>query len=333
MKVNLLNNIYKSRTVKSGLEFAADYGALFTEGTALALATVARPVAIYSAPKTDKENKKLACAKSIASSLIGFGLTLGIALPLGRSIKKISKNPSKYLKQETINKLKEPYQSLSESKPYQFAAQLLKLGVRTITSVPKAIATCAIIPPVMSSFFNRKNENIQSEQKNEVIKSKKTKSLTFTGRLPKEPVTKGIGKIIDSKFITSASNKYKDSNYAMHITVMADAAATGMFAFQTAKSKRIPEERKKTLINNSVISTGLSITSGYLLDKALDKPVNKFIDNFKSKNKGNPKLEKYVEGIKIAKPALILGGIYYCCIPMLSTFFAERIPNVKNNNR
>ncbi len=49
------------------------------------------------------------------------------------------------------------------------------------------------------------------------------------------------------------------------------------------------------------------------------------MNTFKEANKNSPKLDKYVEGIRIAKPTLLMGGIYYCVIPLVSTFFAERI--------
>ena len=48
-------------------------------------------------------------------------------------------------------------------------------------------------------------------------------------------------------------------------------------------------------------------------------------------NKDVPKLAKYVEGIKIAKPTLIMGGIYYLAIPLVSTFWAERVNNKQKN--
>ena len=59
------------------------------------------------------------------------------------------------------------------------------------------------------------------------------------------------------------------------------------------------------------------------LDKLLDKPAQKFIENFKKANKGQANLEKQVEGIKIIKPMLILGIIYYTFIPFVSTYMAE----------
>ena len=105
------------------------------------------------------------------------------------------------------------------------------------------------------------------------------------------------------------------------------------------KSEKIEETRKKALIYNAGISTALSIISGYIFDRLLDKPAEKFIENFKKANRGMPNLEKQVEGIKIAKPILIVGGIYYMIIPFISTFLADiadhnpklDIPHKKNN--
>ena len=73
------------------------------------------------------------------------------------------------------------------------------------------------------------------------------------------------------------------------------------------------------------------MTGGYAVNHALEKPAEKFIRNFKAANKNLPELEKYVEGIKIAKPVLILGIIYYIFIPVISTFFAERADFKKKN--
>ena len=64
--------IYNSKIFKKGLELAANNGALFTSAASLVFATAVRPIAIMSAPKTDKENKKYACIKSISSSAAGF---------------------------------------------------------------------------------------------------------------------------------------------------------------------------------------------------------------------------------------------------------------------
>ena len=333
MKVNLLGtNIYKSKLLKRGLEFASDNGALFGASVSLGCATVVRPLAIYSTPKTDKENRKLACAKSFSSSAVGFGLMCGVSLPLGNSIKKINNAPEKYLKQKTITNLKEAGKPLTASKGYQFSTQLFKLGIGAVTAIPKAIITCALIPPIMGLFFNQGANGVNgvNTKDNQSKTTPKKNSPTFTG-LPKEPLTKGIAKIINSDNTQKLAEKLKDTNYAMHIATATDTLATGTFIYQTKKNPQIKEDRKKPLMYNAGISTGLSIGASYCIDKVTEKPAEKFINKFSEINKESPKLEKYVEGIKIAKPLLILGTVYYGAIPFVSTFLAERLDNKQKN--
>ena len=57
------------------------------------------------------------------------------------------------------------------------------------------------------------------------------------------------------------------------------------------------------------------------------KSTEKFIKKFSEANKNSPKLEKYIDGIKIAKHAMIFGAIYYIAIPIISTFLADRLDN------
>ncbi|MCI1273089.1 MAG: hypothetical protein LKG27_01490 [Clostridiaceae bacterium] len=315
MKVDKCNTvsftgIYNSKILKKGLEFSAQNGALFAAGASLVMSAVARPAVILATPKTDKENKKLACAKSISSSVVGYLLMLGASLPVARAIKKIDKNPEKYLKASTIKALKGSEKNLAKSKGYIFATQLFKLGLGFLVAVPKSVMVCALIPPILSKMFD-KNVHIDQPQ--------------FSGKSPAfKGLPKHIGRAIDSSFVKKLTDKFKDSNFAMHIMALTDALATFAFMHQTKKSKHIEQSRKKTLIYNSAISTGLSIAGGYVLDSALNKPTEKFIKKFSEINKDDKKLDKYVEGIKIAKPILILGGIYYLVIPFISTFLADR---------
>ena len=88
--------IYNSKILKKGLEFAADNGSLFVATASLALSTVARPIAIMATPKTDKENKKYACAKSLASSAVGYLLMFVASSPVARAVKNIE--PSQIIK-------------------------------------------------------------------------------------------------------------------------------------------------------------------------------------------------------------------------------------------
>lgn len=307
-----VQSIYTNRIFKKGLEFASDNSALFVGTVSLALSTVARPIAIMSTPNTNKENKKYACIKSLASSAVGYGLMLGASLPVSNAIKEIDKNKSKYLKPQTLAKLSTP-------KKYAFATQLFNLGLGFLIAVPKSMLTCALIPPFMSKIFPKK----ENQQKN----------VSFTGNL-----SKGIGKLIDTNAVQKLTEKFHNTNFEQHIMCLTDVVATGAFITQTAKNKKIEQDRKNALMYNAGISTGLCIAGSYIIDKALKKPTEKFIENFRKANKKSPKLEKYVEGIRVAKPALILGGIYYIIIPVISTFLADRfdknkpIPDTKPTN-
>ena len=114
------NSIYTNRAVKKGLELAASNGALFGASATVVFSAL-RPMSIMCTPKTDKENRKIAAAKSVTSSLINFILMLGISVPIAASIKKIDNNPKKYLKKETIETLKEKGKKITDSKGYIFA--------------------------------------------------------------------------------------------------------------------------------------------------------------------------------------------------------------------
>lgn len=283
---------YQNKSLKRGLEFAADNGALFAATTTFTLSATMRPAAILFTPKTDKQNKKIACAKSISSSGVGFLMTFGFSMPLMFAMKKIDKNPKKY------------FNAAYDKKAYEFATQMFKLGLGAAIAIPKALLTAAGLPYVMDGFFPEKKEE----------------GLSFKGRL-----AKGIGRVLDNKSFQKFSDKHKDSNFPMHIFALMDTLTTATFIRQISKSKRVQEDRKKPLMYNAGISTALSIGCGYVLDALTDKPTQKFIEKFKKANKGLPNLDKQVEGIKIAKPILLLAGVYYTLIPLISTFLADRV--------
>ena len=83
------------------------------------------------------------------------------------------------------------------------------------------------------------------------------------------------------------------------------------------------------MILNTAISCAIATTGGYTIDKLLDKPLDKFCKNFKQANISNPKLHKYMDGIKIAKSALIFGMLYRFVVPVISMFLAEKVVEKK----
>ena len=317
-----VQSIYNSRILKRGLIFAAEKSALFAATASLAFSTI-RPLVILATPGADKENKQYAGTKSVASTLIGYMLMFAASNPIAKAVKNIDENPEKYLTSETIKKLKAGEKSLAASKKYAFSTQLFKLGLGLILAAPKALLTCALIPPIMAKLFPKQSE-LNKNTPNAM--SSKPSSLTFTGLYEKvaEKLSKGIAKEINSPGLQKLADKFSGTRFEQNIIFITDIVATGTFIHSTNKSKKIEQSRKKALIYNSAISTGISVAGCYIIASLTKKHTEKFIENFRKANAGSKELEKCIEGIRVAKPVLILGTLYYILIPLVSTYFADK---------
>lgn len=329
-----INKIYKDNTNFKGflnnkyllksLEKVSEHGTSFSAGTALAMSLTVRPLAILSTPDVEKENKEYACANSICSGLIKFGMVEAIALPIENAVKKIDANPNKYLKQHTKKSFQDTAENLTDSKSYKLATQIIKLSTGFITAIPKSIFTIALIPIIMEKIFNLK---IGTPHDKSTTPSEKpsTKEIPFTGRI-NEKLPKQIGKILDFKPFQYFAKKHQnnDKNIAKHITAATDILLSASFAYQTDRSKKIKENRKKALIYGNWISTGITLGLGYGIDSLAKNKINKFIEKFSKANAKDPKLAKYIEGLNIIRPAIIFAGIYYGLLPVISTYLAEK---------
>lgn len=295
----------------------SDHGTSFAAATSLAMSLTVRPLAILATPDTEKENKQYACASSIGSGLIKFGLVETLALPIENAVKKIDNKPDKYLSANTLKNLAPP-----TSRSYKLGTQIMKLGTNIITAVPKSMLTIAMIPIIMDKLFNNKK---QQEQK--------PKKLSF-GAKPTEKLAKGIGGILDNQKVQSflKKNEHNDKDIAKHLTAGTDVLLTSSFAYMTDKSKNIKENRKKALIYNNVISTGITLAGGYGIDYLIKNNSDSFIEKFKNANKGNPNLHKHIEGLHILRPALIFAAIYYGILPIFSTYIAEKVDKYINKD-
>ncbi len=305
----MLNN----KTFLKGLETISDHGTSFAAATSLVMSLTVRPLAILATPDTEKENKQYACANSIGSGLIKFGLVEAVALPIESAVKKIDKNPNKFLKKDTIKNIKPP-----TSRSYKLGTQIMKLGTGIITAIPKSMLTIALIPFIMDKLFNAQKAKPETPQK--------PKGLTF-GAKPTESLAKGIGKILDNTKIQNflKKNEHNDKDIAKHLTAGTDILLTSSFAYMTDKSQNIKENRKKALIYNNVISTAITLAGGYGIDSLIQNKSENFVEKFKQANKGNPNLHKHIEGLHILRPALIFAAIYYGILPIFSTYIAEKV--------
>ena len=297
-----------------GLEKISEHGMSVGAGTSLVMSLAVRPLAIHATPDVEKENKQYAIANSVCSGIIKFGMVEALALPIENAVKKIDKNPRKYLKNTP--------KKFVNSRSYELGTQIMKLGTGLVTAIPKSMLTIALIPVLMDKIFNtRPNDDKKKETS---PKPPANKDLSFKG---KSPIAAGIGKVLDNKGVRKLLKKYEnqDKDIAKHLSAGTDILLTSSFAWQTSRSDKIKENRKKALIYNNVIATGITLAGGYGVDRLVKEKSTKFVERFAKANKGDPKLHKYIEGINIVRPALIFAAIYYGILPVFSTYMAEKI--------
>ena len=251
----ITNSILKNKTFLKCLEKISEHGTSFAAGASLFCSSTIRPLSIYMTPDTEKENKQYAMSNSICSGLVKFGMVEAIALPVETAIKKIDKDPEKYLNSKTI-------QNLSK-RSYKLITQTLKLSTGIITAIPKSVLTIALIPIIMDKFFSGKALKQQNQFHRQVTFESFEKSLNFTGGLH-EKLSSGISKIIDNKKIQQFAAKYetKDKDISKHITAGTDILLTATAINRTSRSKDIKDNRKKALIYNNIISTVITILGG-----------------------------------------------------------------------
>jgi len=315
-------NIYSNPTTLKVLKYASDNPALLEKGATLALSTVVRPLSVLLTPKTDKKEKQYMFAKSLASGVVSFALTSAIFRPISRSMDLISKSPQKYLKKATVDTLKTAGKTLDESKPYIFLKQNVKYMPAYAVILPKALLTTALIAPIIEFVFNKREKKNELKPPKPQIQQKQS----FKG----DRLARLIAKPLNNKSVQNFALKHQNSNLFMNIISMKDVIATGVFALVTSKNRHIEEKNKKPLIINAFLSTGLTVASGFAVDRLTKKPMEKFINNLKIANKKDKNLHKYIEGAKVLKPIIILGTLYYAVIPVISTFISGKIARKSN---
>ena len=344
----MLNN----KALLKGLETVSDHGATFVAATTLAMSTGVRPLAIALTPDTDEKTKQYAITNSIASGLIKFALVEAVAIPVENAVKKIDKTPAKYLTQQTIDSFKGTAKTLTESADYKFATQFLKQSTGFITAIPKTMLTVALIPVIMNKLFKnddkKTNDNTyfkspdkeNSTHTDSVFNDIETKiyrqhndvfSPSFSGGIT-DMTAKGIGQILNTKTVQNTAKKFssKDNDIAKNFSMATDLLLTASFIHRTKKSDKIEENKKKPLIYNNVISTGITLAGGYSIDKLIQKNTKGFIEKFSEINKNDPKLNKYIEGINIIRPTVIFALLYYGVLPVFSTYLSDKIDKFIN---
>lgn len=325
-------SILQNKYVLKGLEKVSEHGTSVTTGLSLLFALGLKPIVINHTPGVNKENKQYAIANTICASTIRTAMVLALAVPVENGIKRIDEQYQKFLKESTIKNLSNNAKKLSESRSYKFITQLVKLGVGAIIAIPKSFLAVALIPIVMDKLYSKKSTSAQQQvPKSEIKPQQKT---SFTGNIG-DSISRGLAKIIDNTHLQNFANKYQrsDSNIAKHITALTNIAGVGSASVLIAQDDKIKKDRRMALIYNNLISTGITIFSGYIIDRLIKKSSKNFVEKFKKLNDGTPNINKCIEGINILRPALIFAGIHFLILPFISTYLSDRIDKfIKNRN-
>ena len=159
------SGLYKSKGFKAFLETATDNQPVFSAIFAVLLTCILRPAAIMGLPgKKNKDDKKYAAAHSMASGVMGYILSLIIFSPLAAAMKKIGKNPQKYIGDAAEYLGDKASKSFQGTKEFKMASSIMKMGTEAILAAPRAIVTVALIPPILKYIFGWEKKSSSKEK-------------------------------------------------------------------------------------------------------------------------------------------------------------------------
>ena len=152
-------------------------------------------------------------------------------------------------------------------------------------------------------------------------------ALTKTYSAMTDTLALGMGKVLNTESVIKFSEKFHNTNIADYVFKASGILLSSFVMFKTLTSDKIEEKRKKPLALNTGLSCAVATVGGLTVDKLLDKPVEKFIKKFVVSNPTVKNMDKLVDGIKVAKSAILFGTIYRFIVPVLATVAAEKIVN------
>lgn len=356
------NKLFKKILEKSALNSA------LCNATAMLLACcVLRPISIMTSENVEKENRMIAAAKSVASGIIGFVLMFLVSKPIADAVKKIDKNPEKYLDKNAMQKLLQGNaKNVEHSRVYNIATRFFKSAADMVTAAPKGSLTIILIPPLLNVIFKKekkqkaKQELPQTnllmqhtprandvedyaEQKHYVFfkgDEKNKNTISFKGLYQTkvykdftEKLAQKFGKVLSNEKVQNLAEKLKNTAIENHVMAISGTIVSTFYVINTLISKKIEESRKEPLIYNSIISWAISNIGAYTIDGYLNKPLKSFEKHYKEINKNDTNIKSQLRGIKILKSALIFGMMYRWVTPWISTILAEKVWNKKHEKQ
>lgn len=206
---SLSDKLFGSEAFGKLLEKAHKHNIITNALVALVLAGVLRPATILALPgDKDREDKIYAAGHALASGIIGFAVSMALTSPLDSAINKLYDNKKDFFGSKTLQELqakikeKEAIKATlddagkKELKELYNKKAALKTLVKNvpdwIISVPRAVLTIALIPPILKYVFG-----VEKKKKNVDAKVESTQVQQNNASQPKD--TKSVNSIVADK--------------------------------------------------------------------------------------------------------------------------------------
>lgn len=137
---------------KEGFNKAAGYvlehEAMFSALVSLGLVSTIRPFVSLAMPVADDKDKVAIAAKDFVSGIVGYVLATLILKPINVGVIKVTKNPSKYIKNDT-----DLVKKLTQDADYKEAFKSFWKNIPdTVVAPTKGVITVALMPFVISAI-------------------------------------------------------------------------------------------------------------------------------------------------------------------------------------
>lgn len=180
----VINLFYKNEKTKKALDFINKQNLIFDAGFALILTCLLRPASIMMIPenKKNKDDKIYASAHSIASGIIGFGISNVLFYPLSEGLNRLKDAPTSFINKDS--------KLLKNEKLLSTACTYLERMPDIVFAIPKATLTIALIPPILKHCFGWEKKKSTTQKTLDLIdnyqllnfkNSQKTQNAAFKG--------------------------------------------------------------------------------------------------------------------------------------------------------
>lgn len=178
-------------------------------------------------------------------------------------------------------------------------------------------------------LINRVQHNKQVVSQNKTVSFKggasqvvKTGLLKKAGNKVVDIVEKPVTYIAGSGFMNKLLDKTSEKMFNKHFMAANSFVLSSSYILFELKSKKIEEDRKKTLMVNLALGGILPTIGGYLINDKITKRVDKFIEKF---GKANPDIpyKSMKKSVKAAQGIFVFAMMYRLICPLIATQMAE----------